>query len=84
MVAFKPKAGKLPYTTILFQLFQIISSPVGFTDFSRKNWEVLPELFAVSGLYFVRDLRAPLLFILLQNLSSLMPKECYHVGISAY
>ena len=59
MVAFKPKAGKLPYRIIPSQLFQIIASPVGFTDFSRKNWEVLPELFAVSGLYFVRDLRAP-------------------------
>ena len=59
MVAFKPKAGKLPYSTIPSQLFKIISSPVGFTDFSRKNWEVLPELFAVSGLYFVYELRVP-------------------------
>ena len=60
MVAFKPKAGKLPYSTIPSQLFQIISSPVGFIDFSRKNWEVLPELFAVSGLYFVYELRVPI------------------------
>jgi hypothetical protein len=36
-VAFKPKAGKSPYSTIPSQLFQIISSSVGFTDFSRNN-----------------------------------------------
>ena len=59
MVAFKPKAGKLPYSTIPSQLFQIISSRVIFTDFSRKIWEVLPVLLAVSGLYFFCELREP-------------------------